>query len=140
ELVILKKILNSLELLKESGEIGMKTYTVHKKDLDKKLITVKFEISEMLKVKDMEMAQKEMVKILKRYCLHIESATYSDLFKKEIITESVLSNLNFCIDQQKIFLEESLPQFKNGENSFYKQIFDFKNKNNLISFLKEKVL
>lgn len=123
EFMILKRLLIKLNQLYKIGEISEEVYKRHKKETEQSLEEVKQELHlNSLGTKDTAL-NKEIARILRRYCLNIEASVYQEMFEKKIIDEGTILDLNLSITRQKEALDENLPQFKKDQESFYNQVF-----------------
>lgn len=125
KLFILKNLCTYINDLREIGEIGEQTYQKHLADVKSKLKDVIAKISTWLTDNSQSEYNLELERIIRRYCVQIEKAVYADLYKKDVITESVYTRLKQTLDYQIECINCATNQF--GRKTSEKMVKDLLN-------------
>lgn len=116
ELFVLRNLLKRFKKLLKFQEISECVYQKNVEEINARLQKDKETIQNWIESKN-EAYKIEFDKVLRRYCLQIEKAVYSKLFRKELIPEVVYSVLKRNILYQIEKLNEGQEQFTDFTNT-----------------------
>lgn len=111
ELLIVKQHLKNLEVLLHREEISEKAYKLSKKQAEKKKKELTAIIGEWITDNTKNEYYAELETSLRRFSLQTEKQTYSDLFKRGVISERVYLHLKETIVLQNECISEGQEQF-----------------------------